>query len=105
MPKGSEILLSFNALHRRKDVWGQNADDFIPERWTTTDPGWSYLPFSGGPRICPGQRRALAECAYITARLLQSVSKVESRDDQPFEEFLKITMQNARGVMVGVFVE
>jgi cytochrome P450 len=103
IPKGSEILLSFHALHRRKDIWGNNADDFIPERWSTIYPAWSFLPFSAGPRVCPGQRRALTECAYITARLLQSASKVESRDDQPFEEFLRATMQNARGVLVGVF--
>jgi hypothetical protein len=41
---------------------------------------------------CPGQRRSLAECTYITVRLLQSTSRVESRDDRPFEEFLKTTV-------------
>jgi cytochrome P450 len=98
-------MLSFNALHRRKEFWGDNADDFVPERWSTIDPGWSFLPFSGGPRICPGQRRALAECAYITVRLLQSISRIESRDDRPFEEFIKVTVQNANGLLVGVRVE
>jgi cytochrome P450 len=103
--KGSEIMINFNTLHRRKDVWGDNADDFVPERWSMIDPEWSFLPFSGGPRICPGQRRALAECAYITARLLQSISRIESRDDRPFEEFLMISVKNGHGLLVGAYVE
>jgi hypothetical protein len=38
-------------------------------------------------------------------RLLQSISRIESRDDRPFEEFIKVTVQNANGLLVGVRVE
>lgn len=103
--KGHEVMLSFNALHRCKDVWGLDADEFKPDRWATVQPGWSYLPFSAGPRICIGQRRALTECAYLTVRLLQSISRIESRDDRPFEESLRVTLTNSHGVMVGLFLE
>ncbi len=39
-----------------------DADIFRPERWLDTDEkkglrmGWDYLPFSGGPRVCPGRK-------------------------------------------------
>jgi hypothetical protein len=42
-------------MHRRKDIWGPDADDFRPERWDGRRVGWEYLPFNGGPRICIGR--------------------------------------------------
>ena len=59
--KGQLVLVDIHALHRRKDVYGEDADLFRPERWLDTEErkglrmGWDYLPFSGGPRVCPGR--------------------------------------------------
>ena len=49
-------------LHRRKDLWGPDAEEFSPERWIdperlkimTSDP-FKFIPFNAGPRICLGQ--------------------------------------------------
>ena len=49
------------AMHRRKDIYGADANEFRPERWENDalkDIGWAYLPFNGGPRLCLGR-----ECA------------------------------------------
>lgn len=43
-------------MHRRKDFYGEDSDEFKPERWETLRPGWEYLPFNGGPRICIGRK-------------------------------------------------
>ena len=45
--KGQVVTWSFHAMHRRKDIYGEDADEFRPERWETLRPGWGYLPFSG----------------------------------------------------------
>jgi cytochrome P450 len=42
-------------MHRRKDIYGEDANEFRPERWETLRPGWEFLPFNGGPRICIGR--------------------------------------------------
>lgn len=54
--KGSIVTWAVYALHRREDLYGADADEFRPERWETLRPGWEYLPFNGGPRICVGRK-------------------------------------------------
>lgn len=53
--KGQQVNYSVDALHRRRDLWGPDADEFKPERWIGRKAGWEYLPFNGGPRICLGR--------------------------------------------------
>ena len=40
---------------RRRDIWGQDADDFKPTRWEGRKLGWEFIGFSGGPRVCLGR--------------------------------------------------
>lgn len=64
--KGSPVAFSIYYIHRRKDrkyshefksnllancftVWGEDALEFRPDRWSERSPkAWSYLPFNGG---------------------------------------------------------
>lgn len=34
-------------LQRRKDIWGPDADEFVPERWENRKVGWEFVPFNG----------------------------------------------------------
>ena len=52
--KGQVVAYHYHAMHRRKDVFGDDADEFRPE-WQNLRPRWAYLPFGGGPRICIGR--------------------------------------------------
>ena len=70
-------------MHRRPDVWGDDADEFRPDRWEGKKVGWEYLPFNGGPRICLGQQFALTEAGYVLVRLLQKYDSIESLDTDP----------------------
>ncbi|KAI7971919.1 hypothetical protein EIK77_007518 [Talaromyces pinophilus] len=79
--KGTEIAYSTYVLHRRKDLWGEDADQFRPERWEEKRPAnWHFQPFSGGPRICIGQQFALTEVGYVIVRLLQCFDGIEGLD-------------------------
>lgn len=33
-------------MQRRRDIWGEDADNFKPERWENRKVGWEYLPVS-----------------------------------------------------------
>ncbi|KAL8911653.1 MAG: hypothetical protein Q9171_003213 [Xanthocarpia ochracea] len=100
--KGDIVTVSLYALHRRKDLFGEDADIFRPERWETLRPTqWSYMPFSGGPRVCPGQNLALTEVAYSLVRILQAFKTIENRDPVvEFVEVYKLTTDSKNGAKV-----
>jgi cytochrome P450 len=54
--KGQTINICAYAMQRRKDLWGEDAMEFKPERWETRKKDWTFLPFSGGPRTCMGRK-------------------------------------------------
>ena len=91
-------------LHRRKDIYGPDANEFRPERFADPNfrPGWAYVPFNGGPRICVGQQFALTEAGYTIVRLTQAFRAVEQRDDTPYKECIRISLSVFDGVKVGM---
>ena len=97
--KGDIITFNFCALHRRQDLFGNDADVFRPERWEALRPiNWSYLPFGGGPRICPGQQLALTEVGYTVVQIIQQFKSIENRDPQlDFVENHKISTERKNG--------
>ena len=53
--KGKLVVYQIYSMHRRRDLWGADADEFKPQRWETARPTFEFLPFNAGPRICPGK--------------------------------------------------
>ena len=80
--KGGIVNYAISATHRDPLYYGKDADVFRPERWADKNlkPGWAYLPFNGGPRICLGQQFALTEASYTIVRLLQMFPNLVSED-------------------------
>lgn len=76
VPRGTQVAYSVHVMHRRRDLWGADADQFRPERWTDRKAGWEFLPFNGGPRICLGQQSALATAGYVTVRMVQRFERL-----------------------------
>ncbi|KAI9871006.1 MAG: hypothetical protein M1830_003538 [Pleopsidium flavum] len=99
--KDQQIDYSVHAMHHRKDLWGQDAEEFKPERWVEKKVGWEYLPFNGGPRICIGQQFALTEASYVTVRLMQRFDKIENLETEPLVKHnLTLTNCSATGVKI-----
>jgi cytochrome P450 len=64
VPKGSTIQLGIYLSHRRKDIWGEDAAEFRPERWEGRKKGYDFIPFIAGPQICLG-RKYIVRSSYI----------------------------------------
>ncbi|TGO54554.1 hypothetical protein BCON_0105g00140 [Botryotinia convoluta] len=98
--KGTVVEYSVFALHRRKELWGEDAGEFKPERWEGRKRGWEYLPFNGGPRICIGQQYALTEAGFFIIRLTQKFDQMESVEKTDVTFNLTLTMCSGNGVKI-----
>ena len=62
-------------LHRNPDIFGENPDQFIPERFLNDGmkeqvDNFLFHAFGGGPRICIGMRFAMEEMKITLAKML-----------------------------------
>lgn len=75
VPKGTKVILAPWAVNMSKELWGEDASDFNPDRWlgpgrTNTggaESNYAFLTFLHGPRSCIGQAFAKAEFACLLA--------------------------------------
>ncbi|KAI6782588.1 cytochrome protein [Emericellopsis cladophorae] len=99
--KGETVVFSSLAMHRRRDIFGEDAGILNPDRWDTKRPStWEYIPFGGGPRMCLGQQLALLEVAYTTARLVQTFSGIEPIGGDVFVEQFAMALTSGDGCKV-----
>ncbi|KAJ6003720.1 Cytochrome P450 E-class CYP52 [Penicillium canescens] len=75
--KGHTVMYSTYVLHRRKDIWGDDAEIFDPDRWDGGNASLGYIPFNAGRRRCIGQKFALMRSSYVLVRLLQRFDQIE----------------------------
>ncbi|KAF9610050.1 hypothetical protein IFM89_019778 [Coptis chinensis] len=66
LPAGVELSLPTLLVHHDHELWGEDAEEFNPERFSggiskATKNKVSFFPFGWGPRICIGQTFALIE--------------------------------------------
>lgn len=84
LPAGTNVGINAWVAHRNKDVWGQDADVFRPERWleaqAEADAGSKarlqrmeayYMPFGLGSRTCIGRHVSMFEISKLVPRLVR----------------------------------
>jgi cytochrome P450 len=69
--RGAQVVISPWHLHRHERLW-ERPDDFDPDRWAGEVPQGGYLPFSRGPRVCPGAGFAMLEGTLLLAHLVRA---------------------------------
>ena len=79
LPGGVHVLLPIVLIHRDKHLWGEDANEFKPERFSegiakATQNQLSFFPFSWGPRVCIGNNFALIEAKMALAMILRRFS-------------------------------
>lgn len=75
IPKNTMVLLCTEQIHHDKKTWGDNADEFYPERFLPANMAnvhpYSYVPFGAGPRNCIGMKYAMINIKVYLAHLLR----------------------------------
>ncbi|KAI1866407.1 hypothetical protein JX265_007708 [Neoarthrinium moseri] len=98
--KGDIVHCNRYLMHRDPELWGSDTEQFLPERWEKARPMWSFVPFGGGPRICPAHVMVDTECSYAIFRLLQRFKAIEPRDDEPYAAVMRVGPSSKYGCKV-----
>lgn len=97
---GDQVVLSPWHLHRHDRLW-TDPDLFDPSRWDSAAGRESaraaYIPFSAGPRVCPGAGFAMAEGPLLLSMLVRAfrIGTVTGHDPVPAAH---LTVRSANGI-------
>lgn len=100
VPPGTTIIVNIGALHRSVENWGPSANTFNPDRWLK-NPALScssayqgaghlpnelcFLPFSLGPKRCPGLSLTLWQVRAVLSKVCRSYHFSLVREDEEGE--------------------
>ncbi|VAI06008.1 unnamed protein product [Triticum turgidum subsp. durum] len=71
IPKGVNIYIPVSTMHLDPKLWGPDAKEFNPARFSHARPQLhSYLPFGAGARTCLGQGFATAELKILISLII-----------------------------------
>lgn len=75
VPKGTNIWIPIATLHHDKQIWGEDADEFRPERFANgihraCNSPHVYMPFGVGARKCIGKHLAMVELKIVLSLIL-----------------------------------
>jgi cytochrome P450 len=104
VPPGSQIVLSPWHLHRHERLW-DDPHGFDPDRWRGENARQcqrdAYLPFSAGPRVCPGAGFAMAEGVLLLSRLVEKFG-FEVVAERPAVPVAHLTVRGRDGIWLRV---
>jgi cytochrome P450 len=102
--RGTHVVLSLWHLHRNERLWTQ-AHGFDPDRWAREEAGGcprgAFLPFSAGPRVCPGAGLAMVEGPLFLALILARW-RVEAVPDRVPVPVAQLTVRSRDGIWLSV---
>ncbi|XP_011091090.1 cytochrome P450 CYP72A219-like [Sesamum indicum] len=78
-PKGAMVMMPIILLHRNTRIWGDDASEFKPERFSegvlkAANGRAAFIPFGWGLRTCIGANLSVIEAKVFTALFLRQFS-------------------------------
>lgn len=82
--KRQNVVILLPQLHRDKAAWGEDAEEFRPERFEDPSkiPHDAYKPFGNGQRACIGMQFALHEATLLIGMILQKFELINHTNYQ-----------------------
>jgi cytochrome P450 len=96
IPAGAIVLIAPWLLHRKASLW-RDPHRFIPERFNSEPPRFTYIPFGAGQRICIGAAFAMTEAILILAMIAQRY-RLNLKAGHPIEPQGLITLRPRHGM-------
>ncbi|XP_072970902.1 cytochrome P450 704C1-like [Typha angustifolia] len=102
--KGDLVVYMPYAMGRLKSIWGDDAENFRPERWLNRDGNFShespfkFTAFQAGPRICLGKEFAYRQMKIFAAVLLRFFRFRLSDEEKPVNYKTMMTLQIDNGL-------
>lgn len=106
MPSGTHIILPILELHRDKSQWGEDADEFKPERFRSENfekvHPYNYIPFSKGHRMCPGYRFAMMTMKIFLCKFLMKYRVTTELKYEDLNFIMQLTTAIKQGFMIKI---
>ncbi|KMZ74787.1 hypothetical protein ZOSMA_122G00550 [Zostera marina] len=104
----SKIMISVYSMARMEGVWGNDCQEYKPERWINPvtgkiryEPSYKFMSFNSGPRTCLGKDIAFTQMKIAVANIL-SRFHVEAVENQVVIPKPSILLHMKNGFMVRV---
>jgi cytochrome P450 len=92
--------------HTDKFLWGDDAMKFNPERFSEDNISkihpYAFVPFSGGPRICPGYKYANMSMKVFLSKFLMKYRVTTELKYDELDIQVRVTTVIKQGFMVKV---
>nr|AYV88876.1 cytochrome P450 oxidase CYP86A148 [Polygala tenuifolia] len=108
VPEGSSVTYSIYSIGRMKYIWGDDCQEFKPERWLSNDgnkfevqDSFRFVAFNAGPRICLGKDLAYLQMKSIAGAVLLR-HKLTVAPGHRVEQKMSLTLFMKYGLKVNV---
>lgn len=106
VPRGSNIVVPFLHIHRSKQIWGEDADEFKPERFKEENFSklhpFAFSPFSRGPRNCIGYKYAMMSMKVVLSHLYRNFRFTTTLKIEDITFEYAIMVRAVQGYMVSI---
>ncbi|KAL2907273.1 Alkane hydroxylase MAH1 [Bienertia sinuspersici] len=95
-------------MARMKSIWGDDCNEFKPERWITEsgkikhEPSYKFLAFNAGPRTCLGKDMAFTQMKAVAATIIKNY-KFQAVEGHLVVPDISIILRMKHGLKVKVF--